>query len=149
MLNAALEHIGERADSYTTHTEGTGRDSLVSTLLDEIQDDPAVHANSAAWGELRGCAVFDQTLRPTLGGLVNQWNTDVASLIRQGQADGSIPGDLDADELAPLLTALTEGLSSRWLAGILTTRSARVHLAAAAETFLEGAMRPGRSPAPI
>jgi AcrR family transcriptional regulator len=136
LLQAALEHIGDQADAYTSHVAGTGRDTLLAVLVDEIQDDDAVRTNSAAWGELRDSAIFDATLRPTIAVLTERWVSDIADLVRLGHEDGSIDGSLDPDSLGIRLSALVEGISGRWLTGILTTEQARAHVSAAAAALL-------------
>jgi AcrR family transcriptional regulator len=136
LLQSALEHIGAQADAYTAHTDGTGRQNLLATLLDEIQDDDLVRTNSAAWGELRDTAIFDLSLRPTIIRLTAQWVDDIADMIRSGQLDGSLDASIDPQELAVRLSALVEGMSARWLTGIMTTEEARRHLVASAEALL-------------
>lgn len=136
LLQAALEHIGEQADAYTSDAAGAGRDRLLAVLVGEIQDDDAVRTNSAAWGELRDSAIFDETLRPTISALTDRWSNDIADLVRLGQADGSIDGALDADALGVRLSAFVEGISGRWLTGILTTDHARAHLFDTASAIL-------------
>jgi AcrR family transcriptional regulator len=143
LLQSALEHIGEQAAAYTGHTEGTGRENLLAALLDEVQDDESVRTNSAAWGELRDTAIFDVALRPTIATLMQRWADDIADLVRSGQADDSIDVALDADALGVRLSALVEGISGRWLTGILTTSQARAHLAATAASLLQPLSSPG------
>lgn len=136
LLQSALEHIGEQANAYTKHVEGTSRENLLAVLIDEIQDDELVRTNSAAWGELRDTAIFDLALRPTIAALTQGWVTDIADLISAGQLDGSIAPALDPDEMGVRLSAVVEGVSTRWLTGILTTDQARAHLAAMAAAIL-------------
>jgi AcrR family transcriptional regulator len=137
LLSAALEHIGDRADSYTSPRTGSSRDMLINLLINEVQDDPAVRTNSTAWGELRDTAIFDETLRPTLVALTSRWIDDVADLISAGHLDGSIDAGLDPIETGVRLTALVEGLSSRWLAGLLNTSQARHHVEIGAMSLLD------------
>jgi AcrR family transcriptional regulator len=137
LLRAALEHVGQKAAAYTeTDHEASGRDELKATLQAEIQDDPEVRDNSAAWGEFRDAAVFDESLRPTLFRYTREWIDDVADLLRRGQGDGSVARELDPEQVGQQLTALTEGLSTRWLASFLTTEQARNELLAGIERFL-------------
>lgn len=137
LLQSALEHIGEQADVYTQHLEGTGRETLLAILIDEIQDDESVRINSAAWGELRDTAIFDDALRPTIAALTQRWVDDIAGLVRVGQEDGSIAIALEPDEMGIRLSALVEGVSARWLTGILTTEQARGHIAAMVAALLQ------------
>lgn len=137
LLRTALEHVGERARRYTSPPAGaTGRVRLTAALLDEIQDDADVRTNSAAWGELRDAAIFDPVLRPTLGELTRRWIDDIAAMIREGREDGSIATGSDAGEAAVRLTALVEGISGRWLTGLLEADVARSHLAAGVAAIL-------------
>ena len=138
LLRAALLHIGDRADDYTDAgpATSTGRERLLAMLLGEVQDDEVVRVNSAAWGELRGAAIFDETLRPTLHGLTQRWIDDLADAIRVGQADGTIPHTLGPEATGRNLSALVEGISARWLTGMATTEQARAQLAEAAAALL-------------
>jgi AcrR family transcriptional regulator len=137
LLRSALEHVGEKAATYTEAERGTsGREAVLESLAAEIQDDAEIRDNSAAWGEFRDLAVFDHSLRPALTRSTRRWIDDVARLIRRGQEDGSIPADLVPEEAAQQLTAMTEGLSTRWLAGLLTTAEARSGLREAVERYL-------------
>lgn len=142
LLQSALEHIGTQADAYTVYNEGTGQENLVAMLLAEIQEIDSVRTNSAAWGELRDSAIFDAGLRPTIAALTQRWIDDIAELVRTGQRDGSIDATLDPEALGIHLSAAVEGISSRWLAGMLTTEKARAHLSAMAHSLLGS--RPAR-----
>ena len=136
LLQSALEHIGARADGYTKPLVGTGRDMARAMLLSEIQDDEGVRVNSAAWGELRDSAIFDITLRPTVARLTQRWVDDTAMHICDGVADGSVGSRTDAPAVAVQLTALVEGISTRWLTDQLTTAQARAHLLEAIDALL-------------
>lgn len=140
LLQEALEHIGQLADAYTAPTSGTAREMLISVLVDEIQDDEAVRTNSAAWSELRDTAIFDLALRPTLIAATDSWVRDTAELIRSGHGDRTIAPDVDAETAAVRLTAIVEGVSARWLTGLLSTEQARAHV--------EGAIRAVLGPEP-
>ena len=138
LLQSALEHIGDRADGYTMPVDGTGRQMLHQILADEIQDDPALRTNSAAWGELRDTAIFDEALRPTISRLTQRWIDDIAEIVRLGQRDGTIHTDHEPEVLGLRLTALVEGLSARWLTAQITAVAARQHLAALITAVLDG-----------
>ncbi len=139
LLRAALEHVGKQAGEYTKPVgkhPATGRGLLTERLLAEIQDKPEVRINSAAWGELRDSAIFDKTLQPTFARLTAEWVSDIAELVRQGQDDRSVKKQLDPDATAFTLTVLVEGISGRWLTGILTTKEARKRLLTCIELCL-------------
>lgn len=136
LLQHALEHIGARAETYTTVIGADAHDTVLAVLLAEIQDAETVRINSAAWGELRDAAIFDEALRPIITSLTTRWAADVAALARAGQHDGSITAACDAEALGVQLTALVEGISSRWLTGQLTTTEARAHVTSVAGSLL-------------
>ena len=120
-------------DTYTARSvspRGSARDRLTALLVAEVQDDPEVRINSAAWGELRDTAIFDATLRPTIAALTEQWVHDLAVLVEEGRSDGSIPTTRTPKDLGVRLSAAVEGISARWLAGMLTTNQARRHITA-------------------
>lgn len=142
LLHDALEHIGDRADNYTTPSAGTGREMVIEMLLGEIQDEPAIRTNSAAWGELRGEATFDTSLRPVIMRLTERWVSDIATSIRDGVSDGSIRSTGEPLDIAVQLTALVEGLSTRWLTSQLTAAQARSHLVAVATALLGNEQSP-------
>ncbi len=137
LLQSALEHIGTQADAYTHHSAKTGRDNLVTMLLAEIQDDESVRTNSAAWGELRDSAIFDLALRPTITALSQRWVDDIAEIVRTGQGDGSIDNTLEPVPVGIQLSAAVEGMSSRWLTGMLTASETRDHLTTIIDALLE------------
>lgn len=136
LLNAALNHIDDAADAYTRSTSGTGRRRLINSLVSEIQDTEKVRRISTAWGELRSSAIFDESLRDTLSRLTAKWVDDVADLIRDGQRDGSISAAGSVNDLAAQLTATVEGISWRWLSGMMSTRTARRTLTDMIEALL-------------
>jgi AcrR family transcriptional regulator len=137
LLRVACEYVGERAATYTTADDAaSGRQALVASLTAEIQDEPDIRENSAAWGEFRDLAVFDESLRPAFFRATDRWVGDIAGLVRRGQEDGSIAAELDPEAVAIHLTALTEGMSTRWLSGFLSTERAQTELRAAAERSL-------------
>jgi len=137
LLRAALEYVGQKAAVYTTSDPNeSGYDELLNTFLAEIQDETSIRENSAAWGEFRDAAVFDESLRQTLFRYTQEWIDDVAGLVRRGHDDGSILTSVDPVEAGQQLTALTEGLSTRWLAGFLDTEQARASLESGIQSHL-------------
>lgn len=131
IVSAALEHVNDRARAYTTPAgpELSARDELETMLLAELQDSDEVRVTSVAWGELRASAAFAPSLHETLRSATEDWNADVAELIR------GIPdhGTVDPADAAGRLTALVEGLSSRWHSGSITVDQARRLLRGAIE----------------
>ena len=84
-------------------------------LMLELQDDPVVVENSAAWGELRASALFEPELRETLRRSTAEWNAEIAALIDLAGDGKRSPASHDPLASAARLTALVEGLSQRWL----------------------------------
>ncbi|MGW8603946.1 TetR/AcrR family transcriptional regulator [Streptomyces sp. NPDC055893] len=133
ILRHTLEFISDRADRYTAADESSAegfdaRQELERSLLLEFQDQPEVRENSTAWGELRASAVFEPELRTELARAGLTWVHDVAALL--AEACPAVPAPtLTAS--AERLTALTEGLSTRWLSGALPLDRARELMRAA------------------
>ncbi|MFC9996895.1 TetR/AcrR family transcriptional regulator [Nocardia sp. NPDC127526] len=138
LLAAALTYINDRARAYRTasdHSE-SARERLISQMLGEIQENPEVREISLAWNELRACAVYEPALRDPLARTARRWNQEIADTIRLAQAVGEVADEIDPDEAGLIATALTEGLSSRWLCGELETDTAREHLRKGLEKLL-------------
>ncbi|WP_189830329.1 TetR family transcriptional regulator C-terminal domain-containing protein [Streptomyces zaomyceticus] len=104
------------------HHPGSALGELERRLLLELQDVPEIRENSTAWGELRAGAVFDPELREDLARVGVAWVREVADLL--GQGSPAVP-DIELVAAAERLTALLEGLSTRWLVGILPVGHAR------------------------
>ncbi|MER6444448.1 TetR/AcrR family transcriptional regulator [Streptomyces venezuelae] len=130
ILRHALAFIGDRADRYTGAAEEAGaaplagdpRRLLERILLLEFQDLPEVRENSTAWGELRAHTIFDPELREELTAAGAAWVEEVADLL--AAACPAAPGAA-VGAAAERLTALLEGLSGRWLSGLLPAAHAR------------------------
>ncbi|MEU8762679.1 helix-turn-helix domain-containing protein [Streptomyces sp. NPDC048659] len=140
ILRHTLEFINDRAERYTSDRDPdapplTPRQELEETLLLELQDIPDVRENSAAWGELRASAVFDELLREDLARATLVWTQEVAALL--GQVRPMAPASALAAS-GERLTALLEGLSMRWLGGGIRIEHARDLLLGAVEAELAG-----------
>ncbi|MFG3527469.1 TetR/AcrR family transcriptional regulator [Streptomyces sp. NPDC047917] len=127
ILHHTLEFISDRAGRYTAGVEGAAETApphqeLERSLLLEFQDHPEVRENSTAWGELRASAVFEPELRKDLARAGLTWTHDVAALL--GQACPAVPAPA-LTAAAERLTALLEGLSTRWLSGATPLAHAR------------------------
>jgi AcrR family transcriptional regulator len=127
ILRHTLEFINDRAERYTTDRPAdapppTAREELEQTLLLELQDTVEVRENSTAWGELRASAVFDETLREDLARATRIWVQEIAELLGVVRPMSSAVALAGAAER---LTALLEGLSTRWLSGSLPLAHAR------------------------
>ncbi|MFB7125758.1 TetR/AcrR family transcriptional regulator [Kitasatospora xanthocidica] len=135
ILRQTMEFINDRAERYTTERAEdapplTPREELEQTLLLELQDTAEVRENSTAWGELRASAVFDETLREDLARATRIWVQEVAELLGTVRPMSSAVALAGAAER---LTALLEGLSTRWLSGSLPLAHARTLMADAVD----------------
>ncbi|MFI9046872.1 TetR/AcrR family transcriptional regulator [Streptomyces sp. NPDC053427] len=139
ILRRTLEFISDRAERYTTEHDPDAaplspRQKLERNLLLEFQDEAVVRENSTAWGELRASAVFDPDLREDLAKATLIWVQEIADLLGRVQPMATATGlALSAERL----TALVEGLSTRWLSGILPLKHARELMLDAIDMELE------------
>ncbi|AUG80496.1 TetR family transcriptional regulator [Kitasatospora sp. MMS16-BH015] len=139
ILRETLEYISDRADRYTAEAAqaagrgGDPRADLEQVLLLELQDTTEVRENSTAWGELRATAVFEPELREELARNTHTWVHDIAELLGRANPTGTAPAHAAAAER---LTALVEGLSTRWHSGSLPVAHARTLLRGAIEAEL-------------
>lgn len=146
ILRATLEFINDRAGRYTTEREPDAppldaQGELEETLLLEFQDSPEVRENSTAWGELRATAVFDPDLREELARATLVWVQEVGELLGRVRP---MAGAAALAGAAERLTALVEGLSSRWLSGSLPLAHARELMTTAIAAELRHLAQPGR-----
>ncbi|HWD85474.1 MAG TPA: TetR family transcriptional regulator C-terminal domain-containing protein [Solirubrobacteraceae bacterium] len=126
LVQATLDHANERAQAVVRNGD-SGRRIVELTLLAEL--DSGSRDTSAVWAEVLASAVFEPELRAGLQTAAQTWSELIADAIRTGRSDGSISPQVDAQVSAERLTALVEGLSAHWLAGIMTRTRARQLLA--------------------
>lgn len=133
LLNATIDAVNvavqERGPSATATDHGTS--SVIDLLVAEFEEDSGVRDDSVVWNEIRAIAVFETELQAALGRSTREWEQRLhAPLSRAGvRAE-------DLTETATLLTALVEGLSSRWLSGQIDTAAAKTLIRAGAEAIL-------------
>ncbi|MEU9700450.1 TetR/AcrR family transcriptional regulator [Streptomyces sp. NPDC047981] len=134
LLRHTLRFIGDRAERYTRD------EPLERRLLLELQDTPEVRENSTAWAELRASAVFEPELREELARAGHEWVREIADLL-----GGTTPAAPDAALVgaAERLTVLLEGLSTRWLIGLLPVGHASELMREAITAEVEALRRPG------
>ena len=122
LLEHALGAVSEHAARYSLDEAAapgrSARQELEIRLMAELQDTTEVETTSRAWGELRWASVFDESLRPTVARLTDEWVEDIAGLIaRVREEEGHPDPGADTAPAAERLVALVEGLSGRWLTG--------------------------------
>lgn len=135
LIQATLEHANDRA-AAAIRDGADGRDTVERTLLAEF--DAGARDMSVMWGEVLASAVFEPDLRSQIEAVTHAWTGLVAAAIVAGHADGSIPPTIDAADSAERLTAMVDGLSARWLAGVMTRARARELLSGAVARELAG-----------
>jgi AcrR family transcriptional regulator len=126
LLTEAFRHAN--ASMLGTHLDadrgGSGRERLMRYLRFEIESDEETTRMWAFWSELAASAVFDEDLRKPINDAYETWGDQVVLLVEQGQRDGSIDPSLDPRLTADTLTALMDGLGSRWILGGVDDRRA-------------------------
>jgi AcrR family transcriptional regulator len=139
LIRATLEHANGRAGQGIEDLD-TGRRSgaelVVGMLLAELEDPVQEHELSLLWSEVMSAAFFDPSLREQLSQASERWCTLVADAVWRGQEDGSIGALAAPNDLAALLTAAVDGISARWLAGLITRERARELLAMSVASLL-------------
>lgn len=145
LVRAALDRANEIADanisgSRTVSSDGYGR--TLEILEAELADDEGVREISIVWGEVLASAVFDDGFRDQIREANDKWTALVADVIRGGQEDGSIRKALDPVTAASSLTGFVDGLSSRWIADLISREEALELLRTTAAAIL-------RSPAAV
>jgi AcrR family transcriptional regulator len=134
LLAETFRFLNDRAAGYVAEAVAAAPDPferVAQRLLSELQDEPLVIENSAAWGELRASAVFEDFLREPLRVATRRWIDSVAETIEAAQTAGLADLQVDPQATAARLTALVEGLSDRWLSGSLGLDEARELLSGA------------------
>lgn len=103
----------------------TGAERVERLLLLFLDDESVFHENWVLWNEMWTSALFDEKVRPGVGEAYGRWVAWVEELIREGHADGSVPGSVDAGRAALMLAASVDGLGSLLLLGLMTRARAR------------------------
>jgi AcrR family transcriptional regulator len=123
LVRATLDHANERARA-APEAGGSGYEQVERMLLAELDEHAHVRDTSVVWGEVLASAVFEPELREQVAGASATWVSLVAERIGLGREDGSVRADADPGESAERMTALVDGLSARWLAGVASRERA-------------------------
>lgn len=139
LIRATLKHANERT-AQTIEDLDVGRRNgaqlVVTMLLAELEDPVQARELSLLWSEVLSAAFFDPSLREQLAEASERWSKLIADAVWRGQEDGSIAALAAPDDLAALLTAAVDGISARWLAGLITRERARELLAMSVASLL-------------
>lgn len=90
----------------------SGRDRLRNVLASYVEASQGVEGRRGCLvvGSAIELAAHDPEIAARVAAALKANEALMAGLIRQGQADGSIPVDVDADDTARLMICLTQGL---------------------------------------
>ncbi len=122
LVRATLDHANERAARAAPQ-------GVRATLLAEL--DESNRETSTVWGEIQASAIFEPALQEQVREATETWVSVVAAAI---EAETSVA---DPRAAAERLTALVDGLSSRWLSGALPRERAVELLSAAIAAELD------------
>ncbi|MEU0626467.1 TetR/AcrR family transcriptional regulator [Streptomyces sp. NPDC005989] len=115
LLTAMLEFVHRRSrDRLTQRPDSETVDDVLDVLFVDVSEDQEVRDNSVVWNEVRAIAVFEADLRQALATVTRLWERDTANDLER------LTSVQNPERTALVLTALVEGLSSRWLTGQLT-----------------------------
>ena len=121
----------------------TGRERAERLILVWAGDDPAIRTNWAVWNEMWQYAAHNEAARAMVADSHKRWIEQVAGLIGEGTADGSIPATVNIDAAARRLAACVDDWGRETLIGMRTPAGMRAALAAATAHEL-GPMRRAR-----
>jgi AcrR family transcriptional regulator len=139
LIRATLKHANERAAQTIEDLDAgqcNGAELIVTMLLAELEDPVQARELSILWSEVMAAAFFDPSLHEQLAEANERWSTLVADAVWRGQEDGSIRALGAPDDIAALLTTAVDGISARWLAGLITRERARELLAMSVASLL-------------
>ncbi|MGY4711909.1 TetR/AcrR family transcriptional regulator [Mycolicibacterium sp. CBM1] len=116
LLAATLDYNEGLAPTTILRTaDGDGLNRIREAALTEFSNSEPVRMNNIVWHEINAAATFDDELRDRVNSMTRRWVGEVAEAIAEGQRDGSIRADVDAETAAEALTALIAGFIERVL----------------------------------
>lgn len=122
-----LHHFGSRDGLFTAvlakrdeldETAFNPGDDMVASLIGTVRHNATVPGLVALYAAFSGIATTDPTAAASREFLARRYPFlvgAIATTIRSRQAAGEISADLDADALARLMTAASDGLQTQWL----------------------------------
>lgn len=131
LIRAALEYAAEQAPSVNLlrhDSDLTGFEAVRNALLAEFDDEPRVRNLNLIWNEVAAIATQNPEFHADVAQVTSRWGEQVTIGVLRGIADGSIESELGPGDLAQVITCAVEGLSQRWLAGLISQDEARQNL---------------------
>lgn len=112
---AAFDHYAARRTAETRGAAATGtsgRERLRNVLLSYVEASQGIEGRRGCLvvGSTVELAALDSEIAARVSESLKANETFLADLIRQGQADGSVPAHIDADITARTMVCLTQGL---------------------------------------
>ena len=130
----AFAHADDMADALTDALIAdlpNGRERVERLIMTWAGDDPAIRTNWAVWNEMWQYAAHNEAARAMVADSHQRWLDQVADLIGQGVADGSISADVDVDGASRRLAACVDDWGRETLIAMRTPAGMRTALAAA------------------
>jgi TetR/AcrR family transcriptional regulator, transcriptional repressor of bet genes len=103
-----------------TAREGTGRERLERILLATIAPKRPFREQRALWNEVWSSLRFDDEIGPLVEESYRSWLDRLVALIEDGQRDGSVPKDVDAQAAGWRLAAVGDGIDSMLYIGLVS-----------------------------
>ena len=122
LLARAFAFADARVDAHVLallDEGGSARAQLETLLTAYLSPAAVVTEDWVVWSELWRSARFDDALLGLLHDADREWVGQVAALLRDGIADGSVDAAVEVDDTAILLVSLVDGLGTRVLAGVI------------------------------
>jgi AcrR family transcriptional regulator len=141
LLAETFRHSNELSEAETDRRlkpSTTSRGMLEQFLLLELTEVWAVRQNWVVWTEMLGSALFDPVVSALLAEVTDAWVSQIERLVREGQLDGSIDGDVSPSDAAERLTSVLDGVGTKWMLGHMTSRRARSLVREAIRRELDG-----------
>jgi AcrR family transcriptional regulator len=130
-ISYAETHLAE-ALAHELGQLGTGREKVERALLAGVEATPPYSDQRSLWNEVWSGLRYDDELRPLVTRFYGAWLERFATLIAEGQADGSVSPTVDPRAAGMRLAATADGIDSMLYLGIVDHDEART---LAAETL--------------
>ncbi len=106
-FNLSIERSVERILAHATNQAPL--EAIRIILQESLPSSEEQRVENRVWGVVLGQAFTDPDLALEFRSLYRQWKDRLVRLVVQGQADGSIRQDVDAEQWARLVMAIVDG----------------------------------------
>ena len=128
LLTATMEYANSRSPvsaMAATPNKMSSYMRLEEGLMGDLDRSKSARSNAIVWSEFTAWAVFEPDIRSQMTIATQSLVVDLKKLIEDGQKDGSVRTDVDAETEAELLVAVLDGLCTRWISHSLPRVRAR------------------------